>query len=131
MVRNGKNAVLMRDMTDALYNPKRWPFVSQYTGTDLIVAHIERHVCPTITSDQLIGGRPFRFAGDRRPHLAIVMAEVEYKTNRTLPKKQRHRTSKIRPTINQGAREGVLIVVCAIMVGSCCGSKNAVALMFT
>ncbi len=64
MARNGKNVVLMRDMTDTMYNPKRWPYVSHFEGTRRVIAHIERFVCPTITSDQLIGGMPFRFAGD-------------------------------------------------------------------
>ena len=86
MARNGKNVVLMRDMTDTMYNPARWPNVSHFTGNDLIVAHIEKFVCSTITSDQLIGGETFRFSSDTRPHLAIVMAEEEYETNRTLPK---------------------------------------------
>lgn len=86
LVRNGQNVVLMRDMTDTMYNPARWPYVSHFTGNDLIVAHIERFVCPTMTSDQLIGGESFRFQSDQRPHLAIVMAEDEYETERTLPK---------------------------------------------
>jgi len=85
MARNGKCVVLMRDMTDTMYNPARWPYVSHFTGTDLVVSHIERFVCPTITSDQLLGGKPFRSPDDRRPHLVIVMAEDEYETNRTLP----------------------------------------------
>ncbi len=66
MVRGGKNVVLMRDMTDTMYNPARWPYVSHYEGTDLMVAYVERHICPTITSDQFIGGVPFRFKDDRR-----------------------------------------------------------------
>ena len=66
MARNGKNVVLMRDMTDTMYNPQRWPFVSHFEGTRRIIAHIERYVCPTITSDQFIGGKPFRFKGDRQ-----------------------------------------------------------------
>ena len=66
MARNGKNVVLMRDLTDTMYNPKSWPFVSHFTGTDLIVEHIEKYVCPTITSDQLIGGESFVFA-ERHP----------------------------------------------------------------
>lgn len=86
MARNGKHVVLMRDLTDTMYNPQRWPYVSHFTGTDLIVSHIERHVCPTITSDQLLGGKPFRSAGDVRPHLAVVIAEDEYETHRSLPK---------------------------------------------
>jgi hypothetical protein len=28
MAKNGKHVVLMRDMTDTMYNPARWPFVS-------------------------------------------------------------------------------------------------------
>jgi nicotinamidase-related amidase/type 1 glutamine amidotransferase len=85
MAKNGKNVVLMRDLTDTMYNPARSPFVSHFTGTDLIIEHIEKWVCPTITSDQVLGGKPFRFAGDKRPHLVIVMAESEYQTAKTLP----------------------------------------------
>jgi nicotinamidase-related amidase len=85
MAKNGKNVVLMRDLTDTMYNPVRAPFVSHFTGTDLIVEHIEKWVCPTITSDQILGGKPLRFAGDKRPHLVLLMAESEYETNRTLP----------------------------------------------
>ena len=33
MARNGKNVVLMRDMTDTMYNPARWPYVSHFEGT--------------------------------------------------------------------------------------------------
>ncbi|MCC7418983.1 MAG: ThuA domain-containing protein [Planctomycetaceae bacterium] len=85
MAKNGKNVVLMRDMTDTMYNPARAPFVSHFTGTDLIVEHIEKWVCPTVTSDQIVGGKPFRFAHDTRPRLAILSAEDEYKTEETLP----------------------------------------------
>jgi nicotinamidase-related amidase/type 1 glutamine amidotransferase len=85
MARNGKNVVLMRDMTDCMYNPQRWPFVSHFTGNDLIVAHVERHVSPTITSDQILGGSPFVFREDHRRHLVVVCAEGEYKTEETLP----------------------------------------------
>lgn len=85
MVRGGKNTVLLRDMTDCMYNPARWPYVSHFTGNDLVVSHVERFVCPTITSDQFLGGKPFRFSQDHRPRLAIIMAEDEYETARTLP----------------------------------------------
>ncbi|WP_235963598.1 ThuA domain-containing protein [Tautonia rosea] len=85
MAKNGKNVVLMRDMTDTMYNPARSPFVSHYTGTDRIVEHIEKFVCSTITSDQLIGGKPFRFQDDRRPHVVFLIAEDEYETEQTLP----------------------------------------------
>jgi nicotinamidase-related amidase len=64
MARFGKNVVLVRDLTDTMYNPRAWPYVSHFRGTELIVEHIEKFVCPTITSDQLLGGKPFRFSGD-------------------------------------------------------------------
>jgi nicotinamidase-related amidase len=64
MVKNGKNVVLMRDMTDTMYNPQRAPYVNHFKGTELIIEHIEKFVCPTITSDQIIGGKAFRFKED-------------------------------------------------------------------
>src|SRR5262249_39126897 len=36
-------------------------------------------------SDQLLGGKPLRFKGDRRPHAVFVIAEDEYRTETTLP----------------------------------------------
>lgn len=66
MARNGRNVVLMRDMTDTMYNPELWPFVSHERGTELMVRHVERYVCPTITSDQFLGGQPFRIQPVRR-----------------------------------------------------------------
>jgi nicotinamidase-related amidase len=77
MSRNGKNVVLMRDMTDTMYNPERWPYVDHFTANDLIVAHIERYVCPTITSDQLIGGQPFRFRNDTRKRRDVMDASTQ------------------------------------------------------
>ena len=73
-------------MTDTMYNPASRPFVSHFTGTDLIVAHVEKWVCPSITSDQIIGGTSYRFSGDKRPHVAIVLAEPEYKTDESVPR---------------------------------------------
>jgi nicotinamidase-related amidase len=85
LAKNGKNVVLMRDMTDTMYNPSQWPYVSHFQGTDLIIQHIEKFVCPTITSDQILGGSPFRFKGDVRPKLVVAIAEMEYDTKKTLP----------------------------------------------
>ncbi len=91
LAKNGKNVVLMRDMTDTMYDPAKWPYVSHFTGTDRIVEHIEKFVCPTITSGDVLGDhQEFRFARDRRPHLAILMAEDEYKTEESLPKFAAH-----------------------------------------
>ncbi|MGB6043898.1 MAG: ThuA domain-containing protein, partial [Pirellulales bacterium] len=85
MARNGKNVVLMRDLTDTMYNPKSWPYVSHFQGTDLVVEHVEKHVCPTVTSDQLLGGAAFHFKNDPRPHIVFMIGEKEYSTKKTLP----------------------------------------------
>ena len=89
MAKNGKNVVLMRDMTDAMYNPKRWPFVSHQRGTELFIEHIEKHICPTITSDQILGdGRAFTFsaatAGPRRTRILLIGDST---TEASIPKK--------------------------------------------
>ena len=85
MVYQGMNVALMRDMTDTMYNPTMKPFVGHFTGNDLVVEHIEKFWCPTITSADLLGGKPFTFKEDKRPHLVIISAEDEYKTEITLP----------------------------------------------
>ena len=81
---HGFHAVLVRDLTDTMYNPKRWPHVNHFTGTDLVIDHIERSVCQTITSDQVLGDKPFRFSTDRRPRWVIMISEDEYRTEETL-----------------------------------------------
>ena len=67
MVLQGQKVLLVRDLTDTMYNPNMPPHVDHFTGTDLVTEHIEKYWCPTITSDQLLGGKPFRFREDRRP----------------------------------------------------------------
>jgi nicotinamidase-related amidase len=54
MTRWGMRCILVRDMTDAMYNPKKSPFVSHEAGTELIVQHIEKYWCPTILSSDLL-----------------------------------------------------------------------------
>ncbi len=66
MVRLGKDVALARDLTDTMYNPERPPGVDHFTGTDLVVGHVERHWCPSFDSSDWVGGKPFRFAADRR-----------------------------------------------------------------
>jgi hypothetical protein len=85
LAKNGKIIVLMRDMTDTMYNPDRWPNVSHFRGTDLIIEHVEKYVCRSITSNQVLGGKPFRFGGDVRPLAVLAISEDEYKTEQTLP----------------------------------------------
>lgn len=58
MVRWGFNVVLARDLTDAMYNPLKSPYVSHIEGTKLVISYIEKFWCPTITSDDLTMPRP-------------------------------------------------------------------------
>lgn len=85
MARNGKNVALVRDMTDTMYDPKKAPYVSHYRGTELIVDHIEKYVAATVTSDQILGGEPFRFQWDVPTRVTIAIAEPGYHTEKTLP----------------------------------------------
>ncbi len=52
-VSRGIPVVLLRDLTDSLYNPARSPYVSHDEGTGLIVGYIERFWCPTATSTDI------------------------------------------------------------------------------
>jgi nicotinamidase-related amidase len=67
MVRLGQNVVLVRDLTDSMYNSRRRPFVDHFTGNALVTWHIEKYWCPTITSDQILGGKPFCFSAATKP----------------------------------------------------------------
>jgi nicotinamidase-related amidase len=57
-----KSPLLCRDLTDSFHRDTG----GHGAGTELVVAHIERHWCPSITSDQLVGGTAFSFAGDEQ-----------------------------------------------------------------
>ena len=65
MVYQGQNVVLMRDLTDTMYNPRMRPFVSHFRGTGLVIEHIEKYWCPTVTSADFVGGRPLKFKNDK------------------------------------------------------------------
>jgi nicotinamidase-related amidase len=66
LVRHKLNVVLVRDLTDSMYNSRKRPNVSHHAGTDLVVEHVERWWCPSIASDSLGAPKPFRFSDDRR-----------------------------------------------------------------
>jgi nicotinamidase-related amidase len=55
MTKWGIHCVLVRDLTDAMYNPKNAPFVSHDEGTGLVIQHIEKYWCPTVLSKELLG----------------------------------------------------------------------------
>lgn len=54
----GKRPVLCRDLTDSFHR-QAGPHLR---GTQLVIEHIERYWCPTISSSELDGGKPFEFA---------------------------------------------------------------------
>ena len=94
MAKYGKNVVLVRDLTDTMYNHRMAPYVNHFTGTDLIVEHIEKYICPTITSSVFTGQPPFRFKNDKRPRAVFVIAENEYDADKTLPEFARQLQTK-------------------------------------
>jgi hypothetical protein len=53
MTRWGVRCVLLRDLTDAMYDPQAAPYVSHERGTELVIEHIERHWCPSALSTDL------------------------------------------------------------------------------
>lgn len=54
MTRWGVPCVLLRDLTDAMYDPNARPFVSHERGTEMVVEYIEEHWCPSALSTDLI-----------------------------------------------------------------------------
>jgi hypothetical protein len=54
LVRWGVPVALVRDLTDAMYNPARAPYVSHAAGTELVIGYIERFWCPSVTSQDLL-----------------------------------------------------------------------------
>ena len=55
MVRWGIRPILVRDLTDSLYNPAMRPYVSHDEGTRLVVEFIEKFWCPSTTSGSILG----------------------------------------------------------------------------
>lgn len=78
LAKNGRNVALVRDLTDSMYNPRRAPFVAHRRGTELMIEHIERYICPSVLSADLSGDPP-------RPRVGFLIGEDEYDTRHTLP----------------------------------------------
>jgi nicotinamidase-related amidase len=53
LVKLGFNVVLVRDLTDAMYDPRQPPHVSHARGTELVIEHIETYWCPSILGADL------------------------------------------------------------------------------
>lgn len=54
MTKWGMRCILVRDLTDAMYDPQDRPFVSHAQGTELVIQHIEKYWCPTTLSTDLL-----------------------------------------------------------------------------
>ncbi len=56
MTKWGVRCILLRDLTDAMYNPQDAPHVSHQRGTELVVEYIEKYWSPTALSADLMEG---------------------------------------------------------------------------
>ncbi len=56
MTKWGIHCVLIRDLTDAMYNPGDRPFVTHRAGTDLVIEYIEKNWCPSALSTDFTAG---------------------------------------------------------------------------
>ena len=54
MTRWGLRCILVRDLTDAMYDPADPPRVSHQRGTELVIEHIEKHWCPSTTCASIL-----------------------------------------------------------------------------
>lgn len=54
MTKWGVRCILLRDMTDSMYNPNDRPRVTHDAGTQLVIEHIERYWCPSMLSTELL-----------------------------------------------------------------------------
>ena len=53
MTKWGIRCVLVRDLTDSMYDPQTSPYVTHEQGTELVVQHIEKYWCPSALSAEL------------------------------------------------------------------------------
>lgn len=54
LTRWGLRCILVRDLTDAMYDSSSRPFVSHAAGTQLVIEYIEQHYAPTATSSDMM-----------------------------------------------------------------------------
>ncbi len=52
----GMRCILVRDLTDAMYDSASRPFVSHAAGTELVIEYIEQYWAPSVTSGDLLAG---------------------------------------------------------------------------
>ena len=76
MRRAGLQTALARDLTDAMFDPSRPPYVSHGEGTRLVVEYIEKFYCPTV--DGLTSSHTGCFALPRFARLAAMITRARY-----------------------------------------------------
>jgi nicotinamidase-related amidase len=59
----GVQCVLVRDLTDAMYNPSARPYVTHAAGVALVIQYIEQYAAPTITSAEMLASLSKRIPG--------------------------------------------------------------------
>ena len=99
LAKAGKNVVLMRDLTDTMYNSRQPPQVNHFTGTDLIVEHTEKYVCPTIVSTVFTGKPPFRFKDDKRPVRRVPLGGERVRRGRDSARLRSRASAQSRPAL--------------------------------
>jgi nicotinamidase-related amidase len=52
----GMRCILVRDLTDAMYDSSSRPFVSHAAGTELVIEYIEQYWAPSLTSGDFLAG---------------------------------------------------------------------------
>lgn len=80
MVHWGMPIALVRDLTDAMYNPVLPPYVSHDVGTSLVVEYIEKFWCPTIVSTDLSrkpSNNPFVMKKEELPKSNLIGSEED------------------------------------------------------
>jgi type 1 glutamine amidotransferase/nicotinamidase-related amidase len=73
----GLKPMLVRDLTDTMYNPRSFPYVPHDRGTDLVIEHVEKFWCPTLLSSDILGDpKPFT--------IVFAIGEQEYHAHENL-----------------------------------------------
>jgi nicotinamidase-related amidase len=67
MTRWGIHCILVRDLTDAMYEPSSRPFVSHAAGTELVIEYIEQHWAPTVTSPEMMHSLSVKSSSPKGP----------------------------------------------------------------
>lgn len=67
LLKYGFQPILVRDLTDCMAPSEEEPFRNHFTALDYVIWHIEKNLCPTVDSGQILrDGQVFRFRQDHR-----------------------------------------------------------------